>query len=110
MAWHEDSTNLDEKYVRNYVRRRLVPQLAAKDRAHLLKILGQTKALNDTIDTLLAEQLVQHEQSKPSTLDRQWFIGLPHELARETMAAWLRQNKVNPEHPMLKSVWSDFRS
>lgn len=102
LTWREDSTNLDDKYLRNYIRHQLVPQLSAADRTHLLEILSNTGTLNDIIDKLLVEQLGQ--QVKAQALDRRWFINLPHAVAREVLAAWLRQQGVNFDRPTLERM------
>ncbi len=88
LEWREDSTNQDEKYLRNYVRRKILNKLSVKQQAQLLAHIDTAKQLNDQIDQLLQVQL--HLQPAGHTLDRQWFISLPHALAREVMAGWLR--------------------
>lgn len=88
LAWREDSTNLDEKYLRNYVRRRVLSRLTPEQQATLLAHIDAAKELNDEIDSLLQAQL--HLQPAAHKLDRQWFTGLSHGVAREVMASWLR--------------------
>ncbi|HEY5152508.1 MAG TPA: tRNA lysidine(34) synthetase TilS [Candidatus Saccharimonadales bacterium] len=88
LRWLEDSTNQDETYLRNYVRRRLLPRFKAADRARLRQIINDLSRTNHELDTLLVNQL--HMQTMAGRLDRQWFSHLPHAVAREVMAAWLR--------------------
>jgi tRNA(Ile)-lysidine synthetase-like protein len=90
LRWHEDSTNTDEKYLRNYVRKYILPRFADADREALLEISRQTHALNMQI----TEQAVNflHVQPARHVLDRHGFIMLPHAVAREIMAEWLLQN------------------
>lgn len=92
LTWHEDSTNTDTTYLRNYVRRKIMPHFEGEAREQLRAYITQAQATNEEIDTLLAEQLAA--QPSPNTLDRHWFIMLPHEVAREVMAAWLRANEI----------------
>lgn len=88
LVWREDSTNQDTDYLRNYVRHQLLPRFDAKSRERLLEIIMGLKTANAELDGLLAEQLAV--QSSAGELDRSWFVQLPHNVARETMAAWLR--------------------
>jgi len=88
LQWLEDSTNLDETYLRNYVRHRLLPRFDDAGRARFRQILDDLGRTNRELDTLLVNQL--HLQPAAGTLDRQWFNHLPHAVAREVMAAWLR--------------------
>ncbi len=90
LVWREDSTNEDESYLRNYVRKRMVPRLDAAARATFLSIIDQNQRINAALDTELINQL--HFQQKARTLDKRWFAGLPHAVAREVMAMWLREH------------------
>lgn len=89
LAWHEDVSNQDETYLRNYIRHQIVPKLTEAQRHQLIKHLNDIRQLNDSIDKILDEQL--NDQVK---LDKQWFLQLSHNMAREIMAAWLRKNDV----------------
>jgi tRNA(Ile)-lysidine synthase len=90
LVWREDSTNSDVTYQRNYVRHRLLPKLTNRERKQLLELTGKMHAVNYELDHLLANQL--HLQPASGRMDRQWFAHLPHPLAREVMAAWLRSH------------------
>ena len=89
LAWREDSTNSDETYMRNYVRRKLLNRFSETDRKQLLVLATQTKMLNAEIEKELEKYL--DAQPTPVTLDRAQFIQLPHGVAREVMAAWLKK-------------------
>jgi tRNA(Ile)-lysidine synthase len=88
ITWREDSTNQDIKYVRNYIRRHVMPLLKNNDRQRLVAMIKEGHRLNIELDQLLANQL--HQQQIGKTLDRQWFASLPHPVAREVLASWLR--------------------
>jgi len=90
LRWREDSTNADERYLRNYVRKNLLPRFAEADREALLVISRQAAKLNQQI----AEQAANYLHVQPGTkiLDRHSFIMLPHAVAREIMAEWLLHN------------------
>lgn len=91
LNWREDATNQDLNYRRNYIRRRIVPRLGADGRRELLGIIKRLRIVNVEIDQQIAN-LLRSIDGKTG-LNRHAFIMLPHRLAREAMAAWLRNNQ-----------------
>ncbi len=89
LEWREDSTNQDETYRRNYVRLKVVPKLTMAKRQELLNHYSTMLALNRQIDGQLANHL--HIQPTVRELDRKYFMKLPHKIAMEVLAAWLRR-------------------
>jgi tRNA(Ile)-lysidine synthase len=92
LTWHEDSTNQDDSYLRNYVRHNVLPRFDEQARAQLLAIIDNLHNLNHEIDTLLSQQL--QLQEKPGTITRLWFNSLPHAVAKEILASWLRPQRL----------------
>jgi tRNA(Ile)-lysidine synthetase-like protein len=92
LPWREDSTNVDTRYKRNYIRQHILPRLDHEQRAQLLKIIHHMHELNDEIEARLINQL--HVRLDKDQLDRKWFIQLPHTVAREVIHAWLRRHKI----------------
>ena len=92
LKWREDSTNTNLAYKRNYIRHKVLPRLSKSQRQELHGYIKKTRQLNYEIDSLLEEYL--RRQPAADRLDRKWFIGLPHGMAREMLAAWLRANGV----------------
>jgi len=92
LAWRDESTNADDRYLRNYIRHHILPRFQPNAQAALLGYIQEAHTLNRQIDTLLAEDLAK--QPGKDELRRSWFIALPHSVAAETMAAWLRQNGI----------------
>lgn len=87
LRWREDSTNADETYLRNYVRRRIMPRFADEHRQALLAIADRAAEHNAALSRELANYL--HMQPAAHTLNRHDFILLPHAVAREVLAEWL---------------------
>lgn len=103
LAWHEDSTNTDERYLRNYVRHRILPRFCEQDRTKLLRIIEDTRRVNQALDVELAELV--RAQSSPDVLDRRPFAQLPHIVAKELLASWLRSHDIaNFDTKMLERV------
>lgn len=88
IAWREDSTNTDTNFRRNYIRANILPKLTPGQRAQLLILIQDLANINDELDDLIASFL--HQQPARNALDKKWFIGLPHNVAKEVLYAWLR--------------------
>ncbi len=88
LAWREDSTNSDTKYLRNYLRLNIMPKLTPSQRAQVVILLNDLLGINDEIDAHMINLL--HAQPGTHELNRAWFINLPHDVAREVVHAWLR--------------------
>jgi hypothetical protein len=70
------------------VRHKLLPRFDDQARAQFLGNIDNLQNLNATVDTLLTQQL--QLQDKRGTITRVWFNSLPHAVAKEMLAAWLR--------------------
>ena len=92
LEWREDSTNTDTTYLRNYVRHNLLSQFSEQNKKNLMKKLNELKDTNNELDKLLNEILIN--QVVDGEVSRQWFVQLPHSLAKEFMASWLRSEGV----------------
>jgi tRNA(Ile)-lysidine synthetase-like protein len=92
LSWREDTTNQDDAYLRNYVRHNMLPRFDNQARAQLLAIIDNLKDLNFELDKQLLEQL--QAQGTPDTIHRLWFNSLPHIVAKETLASWLRAQQL----------------
>ena len=92
LVWREDPTNTDTKYLRNHVRHMIVPRMSQNQAAFLHMIIERMHEVNREIDQLL--DLSLHMQPGRSSLSRTWFNGLPHSVAMEVMAHWLRRHDI----------------
>ncbi len=87
LPWREDPTNKDTAYLRNYVRHKVLPQFDESDRSRLLQLSRDAAVRNASIDNLLSELI--EDKDKPA-LERLLFMQLPHVVAKELLAAFLR--------------------
>jgi tRNA(Ile)-lysidine synthetase-like protein len=92
LVWAEDSTNDDERYLRNYIRHNILSRFTPGGRESLMHHIKQASRVNDEIDTLLDKDL--QDQPAPNELNRAWYVHLPYAVATEMMAAWLRRNGI----------------
>lgn len=92
LNWREDSTNQDRYYLRNRIRHDVLTRLNPDNRRKLLAHIQNLHNLNEQIDHEIINYL--HLQPATDKLDRHWFIMLPHAVAREVLATWLRKHGV----------------
>ncbi len=92
LQWHEDSTNADDRYLRNYIRHNILPRFGVAGRREFLDKVNHAKETNEEIDSLLAADL--DKQTEQDQMNRTWYLQLPYSVAKEIMAGWLRRNGV----------------
>jgi tRNA(Ile)-lysidine synthase len=92
VEWREDSTNADERYLRNYIRRNILNRFGEAGRANLLERINTAGKTNEEIDALLDDDLKR--QPAKDELNRAWYLQLPYTVASEMMAMWLRRNGI----------------
>lgn len=92
LVWREDSTNTNEEYLRNYIRHRLLSKFDAASRTKFLDIIESVRITNRALDVELAN--LMHAQPHANELDRQQFALLPHAVAKEFLASWLRARDI----------------
>jgi tRNA(Ile)-lysidine synthase len=102
LAWREDSTNKDAKYLRNYIRQEIIPKFTSKERDNLLGIIVDSDRSNEQIDSILNSLI--SDNSKKGKISRDWFIGLPHNIAREVMSSWLRQAGISFDKTTIENL------
>lgn len=93
IKWREDPTNQNTNYLRNYIRKHVVTKLTPVKRAELVKLLSNMKVQNQELDLQIANFLQFKEENK-TELNKKLFISLPHDVASEVMAGWLRLNGI----------------
>ena len=92
LEWHEDETNLDTKYLRNYIRLKIVPKLTNTQRKQMLANIEDLNKVNPLLDKEIAtlSQLIVNKNG----IDRQKFTNLPPEIANEVLVQYLRENGI----------------
>lgn len=91
IAWREDETNQNTIYLRNYIRTHVIPHLSVGKRAELVILLENLRSTNDEIDRQINSLL--HIQPALNEINREWFINLPHVVAKELIHTWLRKHR-----------------
>lgn len=88
IEWHEDYTNQETKYLRNYLRHNILSSLGSNEKEKLASIISDQNKLNKEIDLIL------DSISSGKNLDRQLLNTLDHDLIKEVIIAWLRKNNI----------------
>ena len=95
LKWHEDDSNQDVRYLRNYVRQTIMPRLKEEERTRLLSVCAELAELNRQLDELLENYLrLRSYRRQGRVFSRSWFERFSHEEACEIVATWLIQYKV----------------
>lgn len=92
LQWREDSTNANTAYLRNHIRHKVLTRLRPEDKQKLHGILKRMEIVNAAMDEILAEFLQRNTFG--NRMRRYEFIQLPHAVALEVMASWLRVNHI----------------
>lgn len=92
IVWHDDPTNLNDQYLRNYVRLHVLKGISPKIRQQFTEHIHHAQELNVLIDARIHDDLIKHQDA--DGLDRRWFTLLPYDVSCEVMAMWLRANRV----------------
>jgi tRNA(Ile)-lysidine synthetase-like protein len=83
LEWREDSTNTDDKYLRNNIRLNIMPKLSSA-REELVSINKRIGDIYQDIDIRIANLL-----PSKNILYRPGFVVLPYSLQREIIRSWL---------------------
>ena len=97
VPWRQDSTNLDQRYLRNYVRLSVMPELAKQNpnwEQDFLRLIRKQQALRRTIEDELATCLTSITKSSGHTVsgNRYDWIMLPPALAYECLQTLCRRH------------------
>ncbi len=98
LAWREDASNQDVKYLRNYVRLKLLPHFSQQDKSQLHKLQEKQIGLRGEIE-LAEEQLLSSWQSGENRYFRYPFI-----MCNENVALELLKAKFGLTRPQLRLV------
>ncbi len=96
LKWHEDSSNVDTRYRRNYIRHVVLPKLYEADPSacdQLRSIIAVMRVINTEIDSMLEDVIDNLKTEELHSYDRDHFRSLPIEVQREVLMAVLRQHQ-----------------
>ncbi len=93
IVWSEDSTNDDDIYLRNYIRRHILNNAIDSDKVKLLREIDKVAIIGNKIDNIIAT--ISQNVIKEGLVSRDTFIKLPSEIADELMIYWLKKLGLN---------------
>lgn len=92
LVWIEDSTNNDTKYLRNFLRHKVVFNMDDQQRSQALEIINSATRINQLLDKELSHFVKAGLHKGGPVLNRRWFAQLPHNIALEVMYIVLSTN------------------
>ncbi len=102
LSWREDTTNIDTRYLRNYIRQQLADRLTGEDRSKLIEIMNRQAKLNQQIDR---EMRAFYGGRLNAELSRKVLANLTYNESKELIASWLRDNNlVNFDHKTIERI------
>lgn len=111
LKWHEDETNLDTKYLRNYIRQVLLPKMKKRDPKAIDKLLRSNSSLtqlnveiDSSIDDLMRENCLLTNDTVE--IPRHWLIMTPNTVGREIIYEAIRHldKRPNVDRKNLKAL------
>ncbi len=90
ISWGEDSTNSDEKYLRNKLRKILNNRSNPEWRARMVKIIDHSEEISNKIDIELAPTIARAISKRGVTLPRTLIASLDHALACELLSSLMK--------------------
>ncbi|MGH7197111.1 MAG: tRNA lysidine(34) synthetase TilS [Candidatus Saccharimonadales bacterium] len=110
VPWREDPTNVNQAYLRNYVRHRLVPRAEKNDREFKTKFLQLIRKQQILRRTITDEMELWHKrhvvtEKNRALISRYQLIMLPRPLAYELLQELLRKHCGNTlQRPLVERV------
>lgn len=102
LRWREDSTNSDERYLRNKIRAQFMKKnLKPEDRQKILKLLDEVSEHNEKINEIVVDLLQGQSQQ---VLDKKFLNRTGLAEAYELAAEWLRRNKIGFDEATIKRL------
>jgi len=92
ITWREDSSNVDTKYLRNYVRINIIPKLTDVKKQELLNNAERVAEKMQETETLIAT--LSQSISSYGEIDRSKYLVVPSPLDKELIAYWLRREGI----------------
>ncbi len=102
LEWQEDSTNSDQRYLRNYIRISLIPKLDTKHVNSLLSIRDTLSKNYTEIDDQIKKIIVQI--TNKNVLSRALFLNYPFNVQKEIVAALLRMRECDFDYELVYKV------
>lgn len=104
IAFRQDPTNNEDKYLRNRLRQSLLENFTAKDYVKLARLFERQTELRKEIEGLMAEILPEDGR-----YERRWFLGLDDDVAMEILRAGLARRGDFLTRPQLRDFLAAIR-
>jgi len=88
LIWREDSTNTDEKYLRNYIRKNVTLLLSSNQKHNIVQNIEKIAKISPEKEQLIAT--ISQKIVKDDEITRSKYMILPPEIRSELIMYWLR--------------------
>ena len=92
LRWNADSTNENTDYLRNYLRRLVLPKLDKAQKRILISNLDKVAIINKELDSKIAN--ISQFINTNNQINRRLFASLPPDICNELIAHMLRQANI----------------
>lgn len=99
LKWQEDETNKDERYLRNYLRKNVLPKISEMQKKEILSIALKNHYTNEELDAILIELL-----DGKKNIDKKFLSSLEHKEAAEILAFWLGENNISLDRKKINNL------
>jgi tRNA(Ile)-lysidine synthase len=89
VKWLEDSTNENTDYLRNYIRKYIMPKLSASERLKIIKNAEKVANNDNELNNIIAT--ISHNIFIKGIINRSKFVTLPINIEKELVTYWLRE-------------------
>ena len=100
VQWHEDSTNTNTKYLRNYVRQEIVPKLEASGKlAKFAEAISAHRPVEEEANIILGEVISRISEITPTAvkIQKTKLIQLPHAVSLKVLRVILADARLQVE-------------
>lgn len=88
ISWHEDPTNRELSYLRNYLRKMVMPGLDQKTKQEIVNNIDKVAKIEPEAQKIIAT--ISRNIMVEGEINRRLFLQLPDDVAKELVLYWLR--------------------
>ena len=105
LEWVEDASNYNIKYLRNFVRHKIMPKITNDQRLAFINASSALLQANHHLDNFLKSYLsICSHRREGKVFSRAWFQALDDEQSREVVARWLKEGKISITSALINYV------
>ena len=104
LTWHEDSTNSDEGYLRNYIRKSVIPRFNQQELKDLNILINQFEQLKLSVDQIFDELLEKEKEGYSFKRSQITSLGFDEKLLSELLIYILPRLKATYDRKVIEAL------